>query len=275
MLPSSFDITTSSPMRLKSSVQFGFGLLAACYMATGIAALAVAGYIVSENASPKRETIVTTNIVKSLFVAGVFIIIVSLVGITGALSPLSRKRWLLAYIWLLAMTILFETGVGIWLWSRTLDIGDLYGSNWRSLWSDAMKRSYQDDYQCCGYLNPHDSPVLSSDSCQNVNESSFGCTHFVHEFALDSLGHIYTCVFSFVLVDFLAMMSGLVVLIVRNDEERWRWSRANSIFKSMKGGDRNCFAAKAANATPEHQYEDPYIWITPNAQTMYSPHCRQ
>ncbi|KAJ2842494.1 hypothetical protein GGI22_007535, partial [Coemansia erecta] len=265
MLPP-FDVTASSPMRLNSSVQFGFGLLTACYMATGITALAVAGYIVGEDDSPKRETIVTTNIIKSLFVAGVFIIITSLVGITGALSPLSRKRWLLAYIWLLAMTILFETGVGIWLWSRTLDIGDLYGSNWRSLWSEAMKRSYQDDYQCCGYLNPHDSPVLSSDSCQNVNESSFGCTHFVHEFALDSLGHIYTCVFSFVLVDVLAMMSGLVVLIIRNDEERWRWSRANSIFKSIKGGDRNGFAAMATNANPEYQYEDPYIWITPNAQ---------
>ncbi|KAJ2558111.1 hypothetical protein EV175_000956 [Coemansia sp. RSA 1933] len=264
------DITSSSPMRLKSSVQFGFGLVTACFMATGIAALSVAGYFVSEDSSPKRETIVTTNVIKSLFVAGVFIILVSFVGITGALSPLSRKRWLLAYIWLLVVTILFETGVGIWLWSRTLDIDDLYGLNWRSLWSDAMKKSYQDDYQCCGYLNPHDSPVLSSDSCQNANESSFGCTHFVHQYALDSLGYIYTFVFSFVLVDVFAMLSGLVVLIIRNDEERLRWSRANNIFKSMKIGG-NGVSAKATDAVYSHPYEDdPYTWIAPNGQNMYS-----
>ncbi|KAJ2523646.1 hypothetical protein GGI11_001359 [Coemansia sp. RSA 2049] len=268
-MPRAVDVTTSSPLQLKRGVQFGYGVVTACYMATGITALAVAGYFLSEHSSPKRETIVTTNVIKSLFVAGSFIILVSFVGIIGVLAPLKRKKWLVAYICLQVLTIIVETGVGIWLWSRTLDINDLYGFNWRSLWSDEMKMSYQDDYKCCGYLNPHDSPVLSSDSCRNADASSFGCTLFVHNFALDSLSYIYTYVFSFVFVDVVAMLSGMVVLTIRNDEERLRWSRANSIFKSMKGGHGG-FAAKDDDHIYRNNYEDSYAWMTPNALTTYS-----
>ncbi|KAI9505262.1 Tetraspanin family-domain-containing protein [Coemansia spiralis] len=228
------EVSSDSPMRLKLSVKIGFGLVTACYMATGIAALAVAGYFISAKSSPKREIIVTKNVLKSLFAAGAYIIAVSLVGIVGAMSPLSRKRWLLAYNWLLSTTILLETGVGLWMWARTLDINGLYAFNWRNLWSSDVKQSFQDAYQCCGYLSSKDSPVLSSASCKNPDASSYGCMVFVHDYARGSLSYIYTCVFAFVLVDVVAMLAGLIVLTIRNDEERWRWSRANSIFKSMK-----------------------------------------
>ncbi|KAJ2001314.1 hypothetical protein GGI04_003788 [Coemansia thaxteri] len=129
--------------------------------------------------------------------------------------------------------MLVETVVGIWLWFRTLDIDDLYGHNWRHLWSDSLKATFQDRAQCCGYLGPLDSPVLASPSCQNMAQA-FGCMTSVQKYAQDYLGYIYTSVFGFVFVSLGAMLSGMVLLVVRNDEERWRWTRANAIFRSMK-----------------------------------------
>ncbi|KAJ2718736.1 hypothetical protein GGI07_005620 [Coemansia sp. Benny D115] len=200
-------------------------------MATGIAALFVGAYYLRTDTSPRRTVILTDNILKCLMVAGVYVILNSLIGLTGSLAPLTRKAWLTCYVWLIAIAILVETGVGIWLWTRALDIHDLYGYNWRNLWTDEIKQVFQDEGKCCGYLGPSDHAMSGSGTCGQ--QAAFGCMLSVQHYAQDYLAYVYTCVFSFVFIDVATILSGMVLLVMRNDEERWRWSRANAIFRSM------------------------------------------
>ncbi|KAJ1888325.1 hypothetical protein LPJ66_008638 [Kickxella alabastrina] len=227
------DSGINSPMRIKTSVKAVFGFLLALYTATGIAALAVSGYFLNNKNSSRRTIIITDNVLHSVMAAGIYVGVNVVVGIIGSLSPLTRKRWLSAYVWLAAIAILVETGMGIWLWSRTLNIDDLHGYNWRNLWSDDIKLIFQNEGKCCGYLSPLDSPVLNSATCENIQDA-YGCMTAVNNYAHNYLTYVYTCMFCFVFVDVSAMLSGMVLLVIRNDEERWRWSRTNAIFKSMK-----------------------------------------
>ncbi|KAJ2741957.1 hypothetical protein GGI20_004824 [Coemansia sp. BCRC 34301] len=227
------NVSVSSPMSVSLSIQISFGVLLALYLGTGIAALAVGAYFIHTEENSRRSIVVTKNVIALLFVAGAYIVVNAIVGIVAGLSPLSRKRWLQAYVWLIVVTMAVETAAGIWLWLRTLDINDLYGHNWRHLWSDSFKRTFQDSAQCCGYLGPLDGPVMSSPSCQ-MSDHAYGCMTSVQKYAQSYLTYIYTGVFLFVFLSLGAMISGMVLIVVRNDEERWRWTRANAIFRSMK-----------------------------------------
>ncbi|KAJ2608563.1 hypothetical protein H4S08_004404 [Coemansia sp. RSA 1365] len=155
------------------------------------------------------------------------------IGLHREYSPLTRKNWLISYIVFIVGAVLVETGIGIWMWSRTLDIDDLYGHNWRYLWTDDIKRSFQDKGNCCGYLNSQDSPAPGSDSCTNT-AIPYGCMVSVQQYTHGYLTYIYSWLFGFVFVAIVALLAAMVLMVVRNDEERLRWSRANVIFRSLK-----------------------------------------
>ncbi|KAJ2366524.1 hypothetical protein H4S01_002661 [Coemansia sp. RSA 2610] len=227
------DINPNAPLVLKLSVRISFAVATACYLATGAMALAVAGYFKGSKDSSRRTVIVTNNVLNTLLATGAYIVASALAGVFGSLAPLTRKRWLIAYTAMLIVAVLVETCIGIWLWSRTLDAHDLYAHNWRNLWPNEVKRIYQDKSGCCGYLNPHDSPAPGSPAC-DASTTTFGCMISVQEYAQNYLTYVYTWLFIFVVVDVAALLAVMVLLAIRNDEERLRWSRANSIFRSMK-----------------------------------------
>ncbi|KAJ2713541.1 hypothetical protein H4R19_002196 [Coemansia spiralis] len=218
--------------RIKRSVCITFGLATACYTATGVATVAVSAYFIHTDDTSRRAVILTPNVLRSLLAAGLYIVLGATAGIVGALAPLQRKRWLTAYVGLVVGAILIDTGIGIWMWSRTLDIDGLYAHNWRHLWSEAVRRSFQDTGHCCGYLNPHDSPAAGSPSCADP-ATAYGCLVSVHQYTHNRLAYIYSWLFGFVFVSVVALLSALVLLVVRNDAERLRWSRANAIFRYM------------------------------------------
>ncbi|KAJ1934367.1 hypothetical protein EC988_008835, partial [Linderina pennispora] len=179
------------------------------YILTGAAAIVVPVYFSRTATESRRVVIVTDNVLRSLYAVGAYIIISALAGIVGSLAPLRRKRFLQFYNWTIVLLILAEVSVGLWVWYRTLDANDMYAYNWRMLWPDSVKQVFQDNGSCCGYLGPQDSPVLASKSC---DENSYGCMRVVQSYAQDYLSYVYTCLFSFVIIDMGAMLSGMVVL---------------------------------------------------------------
>ncbi|KAJ2792509.1 hypothetical protein H4R21_006159, partial [Coemansia helicoidea] len=225
-----------APPRVKRSVCLSFGFITACYAATGIGAVAASAYFIRTNDMSRRAVLLTPNLLRTLVVAGAYVILSALAGAIGALAPLQRKRWLVAYVWLVVVAILVQAGIGIWMWSRTLDIDDLYAHNWRHLWPEAVRRSFQDQGMCCGYLNPHDSPAAGSPSCANP-ATAYGCIVSVHLYTHSRLAYIYSWVFGFVFVGVVALLSALVLVVVRNDAKRLQWSRANAIFRSMRSAN--------------------------------------
>ncbi|KAJ2357567.1 hypothetical protein GGF43_001381 [Coemansia sp. RSA 2618] len=226
--------SSNTPLTLKRSVRISFWLITTCYMATGVAALAAAGYFKSSDDASRHTVIVTDNVLNALLAAGAYTVASALIGIFGSLSPLTRKSWIIAYTWLLVLTMLVETGIGMWMWTRTLDAHGMYGYNWRHLWPDSVRRIFQDKNGCCGYLSPLDSPVLGSRACENAVPRAFGCMVAVQSYAQSYLTYIYTWLFGFVFIDVVALLAAMVLLTIRNDEERLRWSRANAIFRTLK-----------------------------------------
>ncbi|KAI9474979.1 Tetraspanin family-domain-containing protein [Coemansia mojavensis] len=218
---------SNAPLTLNRSVRICFGLITTLYMLSGAAELTAGGYFKATNKTSRRSVIISSSIENALLSVGSLVFASAVVGVIGALSPLSRKKWLLAYVWLIVLATLFETGIGIWMWTRTLDVNGIYSYNWRNVWPGVIKQMFQDHGHCCGYLNPLDSPA---DSCN----SAFGCVVSVQKYTQGYLTYTYTCLFAFVFVDVAALLSALVLLTIRNDEERLRWSRANAIFRSLK-----------------------------------------
>ncbi|KAJ1729122.1 hypothetical protein LPJ61_003679 [Coemansia biformis] len=252
-------VCPSAPTQVKRSVRIGFGLVSACYTASGVATVAVSAYFIRTSDTSRRSVILTPNVLYSLLAAGIYIIASATVGVMGALAPLRRKSWLTAYVWLVVGAILINTGIGIWMWARTLDIGDLYAHNWRHLWPEPVRRSFQDQGSCCGYLNPRDRPASGSPSCANA-ATRYGCMMSVHQYTHNNLAYIYSWLFGFVFVAVVALLSALVMLVVRNDAERLRWSRANAIFRSMKSANPDIvfFAPepKLVSAPPRRYFPD-------------------
>ncbi|KAI8323893.1 hypothetical protein GQ54DRAFT_88376 [Martensiomyces pterosporus] len=217
----------NGPMDVKTSVKVTFLVLTGVYMATGVAALVTGGYFTKTSGESRRVVIMTDNVLRWLFAAGCYIIINASIGFIGSLAPLRRKRWLQIHIWLTFLAVLVESSVGIWLWTRTLDINGFYAYNWRNLWADSVKQIFQDSSNCCGYMGPGDSPVMASASCQNL-ATAYGCKPEVQKYAQSYLAYVYSCLFSFVILDIAAMLAAMVLLVLRNDEERWRCSTLNS-----------------------------------------------
>ncbi|KAJ1951108.1 hypothetical protein FBU59_000355 [Linderina macrospora] len=213
----------NGPMQIQRGVKWAFAIMTTLYLLTGAAAIVVPVYFSRTATESRRVVIVTDNVLRSLYAVGAYIIISALSGIVGALAPLRRKRFLQFYTWTIVLLILAEVSVGLWVWYRTLDANDMYAYNWRMLWPDSVKQVFQDNGSCCG-------PVLASKSCEQL---SYGCMRVVQAYAQGYLSYVYTCLFSFVIVDVGAMLAGMVVLVMRNDEERWRWSRSKFVFSQQ------------------------------------------
>ncbi|KAJ2249150.1 hypothetical protein GGH98_003657, partial [Coemansia sp. RSA 454] len=216
-------------LELTLSTRIAFGLITSCYMATGVYVLAVCIYFAQTSSTSRRAVIITPNILATLITAGSYTVTTALIGIYGSLSPISRKPHLIAYAFSIILNMFVSTCIGMWMWVRTLDVHSMYAYNWRHVWPNGVRRGFQDTNICCGYLSPLDSPVQGSHSC--LNKDVYGCMVFVQTYAQGYLSYVYTWLFVFVVVDVVALLGVLVVLVVRNDEERLRWSRANAIFR--------------------------------------------
>ncbi|KAJ2157130.1 hypothetical protein GGF46_004720 [Coemansia sp. RSA 552] len=221
------------PRQLRRGVMVGFWMLAACYLATGLTSLGAGIYYRTSGDTSRRTVVVTDNVAGSFVAAGVYIVASAAAGIFGSLSLLNRKLWLTGHICSIILAMLVETSIGMWMWYRTLDVDEIYGRNWRTLWPKGVRRQFQEKGGCCGYLNPHDSPVLGTGGCK-APAAAFGCMVSVQEYAQGYLTYVYTWLFVFVLVAVTALLSAMVLMAMRNDEERLRWSRANAIFRSLK-----------------------------------------
>ncbi|KAK3842958.1 MAG: hypothetical protein J3R72DRAFT_420825 [Linnemannia gamsii] len=190
------------------------------YMVTGIGALVLANMWLSSELAP-REAVISREIEKGGIVAAT-----GLVGFVGAIAPISRKDFLIAYIILLILVILAELGLGGVIWFKTLRMRSVFQEQWLHEWALSLKASFQDmtsltGYgQCCGYATVAD--MVESEACKLSTPNDLPvCAEKISAFADGYLRKLFTSLFGFTIVNVFVFVTTVILIQTRNDEERY------------------------------------------------------
>ncbi|KAJ2642163.1 hypothetical protein GGF44_001799 [Coemansia sp. RSA 1694] len=231
----------TGPEKTRRRVSLVFKVFCGVLSVTGLAAIGVGAHFLSATGESLRVYTVTSGSLKLYIFMGVYMLLTSLLGIFASLAPLKRKRLVQAYIVLCALSLLIMMCLTVWLWTRTLNIHGSIGDMWRNSWSSDIKRIFEDENKCCGYLNPRDSPVLSSPSCQSA-KINYGCYLPVLYYTQIRLRGVYAGFVVFMLIVFAATVTATLQLVFTSDHERVLRSQSHYL---LKRHSKNSSAAAA------------------------------
>ncbi|KAF9109235.1 phospholipid scramblase 1 [Mortierella sp. AM989] len=204
-----------------------FFVFVAIYMVTGIGALIMGTLWLQKSADgDPRDAVISREIEKAGTFIGGFVAATSLVGYIGGISPVRRKRFLIAFAWLIIAAMIAELALGGVIWFKTLRMRSLFAFQWPT-WPKSLKIAFQDmtsltGYgQCCGYHDHDTKSVVISGACSTRTSPFPGCEEKVSAFADSYLRKLYTSLFGFTLVNVVCFISTIILLQARNDEERY------------------------------------------------------
>ncbi|KAF9359295.1 phospholipid scramblase 1 [Mortierella sp. AD094] len=211
---------------LKKLQRYFFAFVA-IYMVTGIGALVMGTLWLQQSAEgAPRDAVISREIEKAGTFIGGFVAATSLIGYVGGIAPVRRKRFLIAFAWLIVAAMIAELALGGVIWFKTLRMRSFFTSQW-STWSDSLKIAFQDmtslpGYgQCCGYLDHDKESIVVSGVCTTQTTLFPGCEEKVSAFADGYLRKLYTSLFGFTVVNVVCFVSTIILLQARNDEERY------------------------------------------------------
>ncbi|KAF9912878.1 phospholipid scramblase 1 [Linnemannia zychae] len=201
-----------------------FGMLT-LYMVTGIGALVLANMWLSSEMAP-REAVISREIERAGAIIGGIVAATGLVGFVGAIAPISRKDFLLAYVVLLIAVILAELGLGGVIWFKTLRMRSVFQDKWTNEWVLSLKAAFQDmtsltGYgQCCGYATRAD--MVFSEACGPSTPVEVPvCAEKISAFADSYLRKLFTSLFGFTIINVFVFVTTVILIQTRNDEERY------------------------------------------------------
>ncbi|KAK3828599.1 MAG: hypothetical protein J3Q66DRAFT_323059 [Benniella sp.] len=195
------------------------------YMLSAIAAMVMGMVWLGQSADgAPRDAVISREIEKTGTFIGALVAATAIVGYVGGAAPVRRKRFLLAFAWLIVAALFAELLLGGVIWFKTLRMRSLFASQWLT-WSDELKIAFQQmttvkGYgQCCGYK--YGEHVVRSGICE-VQAAMFpGCEEKVSTFADLYLRKLYTSLFGFTIVNVVCFLSTVALIQARNDEERY------------------------------------------------------
>ncbi|KAF9935826.1 phospholipid scramblase 1 [Modicella reniformis] len=194
-------------------------------MITGIAAMIMGMVWLGQSVDgAPRDAVISREIEKIGTFIGALVAATSLVGYVGGSAPVRRKRFLIAFAWLIVTAMIAELLLGGVIWFKTLRMRSLFASQWMT-WPDSLKVAFQDmttlrGYgQCCGYR--YTTQVVPTGFCETQASTVPGCEEKVTTFADLYLRKLYTSLFGFTVVNVVCFLSTVIVIQARNDEERY------------------------------------------------------
>ncbi|KAJ1922869.1 hypothetical protein IWQ60_006230 [Tieghemiomyces parasiticus] len=217
---SSFLPTHSFP----SNVRYTFLVLNACLLLSGALALGIMAYYLL-NPLPRRDVILTPDVVGGALACGAAAVAISLLGFFGGQAPLPRQRALAIYCGLTVLLQVAELVLGAILWFRSLDVPRDYYPLWQS-WPQPLRAEFQEYGHCCGFYRPDDFSVPSAGcaalfSPGGATSSINGCSNTLYVYVSAYLERCYSAVFGFIAVAFVAMFSSLVIYLSSRDLQRY------------------------------------------------------
>ncbi|KAF9582897.1 phospholipid scramblase 1 [Lunasporangiospora selenospora] len=207
-------------------LQCYFLVFVTIYMLSGIAALVMGTLWLQQSAEgAPRDAVISRAIEKGGTFIGAIVAVTALVGYVGGIQPVERKPFLVAFAWLMVAAMIAELALGGVIWFKTLRMRSLFQSQWLT-WPDTLKIAFQDMTSltgyglCCGYMDGQE--IVSSGHCISPSTPFDGCEEKVSAFADSYLRKLYTSLFGFTVVNVVCLVSTIILVQARNDEERYR-----------------------------------------------------
>ncbi|RUS15348.1 hypothetical protein BC937DRAFT_92557 [Endogone sp. FLAS-F59071] len=235
-------------MSITPGIRLAFLAFALSLLATGILILAVSIFWLN-HPDTVRDAVVTMDLVFAGIVFGVFTSLSTLPGLLGNLSPVRCKRSLIIYVILVVVVIAIDLSLATVVWFRSLQLRSAFAQLWAGI-DRPTRISFQ------GYAFPADNPALtpmcspsstlqgklhlrspifqpslvvsrlitpSSDLSNKIMycRGKQGCINPITAIASIQLINIYTTLYAFSAIGVLCILSGIVLIYARNDEERF------------------------------------------------------
>ncbi|KAF9162602.1 phospholipid scramblase 1 [Mortierella sp. AD011] len=206
--------------------QYYYFFFLTIYILTGVGALILGNVWLSQSAAggAPREAVISREIEQAGTIIGGVVVGTAVFGLVGGAAPIKLKVILTSFVFMLIGAMLAELGLGGVIWFKTLRMRSLYQSQWPT-WPDTLKIAFQDmtsltGYgQCCGYTQFTD--VVLSGACADPNQQFDGCEEKVSAFADGYLRKLFTSLFGFTIVNVFLFVSAIILILIRNDEERY------------------------------------------------------
>lgn len=140
-----------------------------------------------------------------------------------ALALPTNRGWLKAQGWLLVFCSFFTLILGLFIWFDTLQTR----KNLAVIWGQQppnIQGLLQQRFNCCGYLDSMTPPFIVDNVCPNSFTASqkMGCVGPFSSFANNYLDLIFTAAFGIVGVDVLLLLTVVMVLKHRAEQQRYR-----------------------------------------------------
>ncbi|KAF9216142.1 phospholipid scramblase 1 [Podila verticillata] len=209
-------------------LQWYFYVFLFIYTFTGVSALVLGNVWLRQSADgAPRDAVISRPIEQAGTYIGAFVGATGILGLLGGMAPVRRKRFLIAFAWLVVFALIAELSLGGVIWFKTLRMRSLFRTQWIT-WSTELKVAFQDmtsltGYgQCCGYSLGDQSSVVLSGACASPVPTKFpGCEEKIAAFADSYLRKLYTSLFGFTVVNVVCFVSTVILIQARNDEERY------------------------------------------------------
>lgn len=208
---------------ISRSILSSFALLEISYLLTGVFILVLGTMWDMTLGANLHSIVITKNFIIGAFVIGGLIILSFLVSMVGFISPLKRKNWLIAHSFLIVATALALLTLGAIVWFDTLEERKHFTEEWAE-WPTAMKSTFEDQLNCCGWTDPTDGAVPSK-ICNpnNANMSSIqGCSSLIIDSADVTSRKVFTTLFGFIAIDVFVLLATIILIQARNVEERYQ-----------------------------------------------------
>nr|CAG8569709.1 8607_t:CDS:2 [Entrophospora candida]CAG8572291.1 8747_t:CDS:2 [Entrophospora candida] len=205
---------------ISKGILASFVVIELFYLLKGLVII-IFGALWINRVEPNFRLVLTNNLLIAGFGVGGLIIISFFAALVGFFSPIKRKRFLQAHVFLIIVSALYLLALGANVWFKTLDERNQFSKEW-SKWSTGTRAFFQDELNCCGYNDPTDM-VADSDVCPPNTDLSgkVGCIDAVTRIADKASRQLFTSLFGFIVIDIFAFFSTIILIQARNVEERY------------------------------------------------------
>lgn len=219
-------INNRDPAVTQKKIQRTLMACSGIYLLSGIIIASIGGvYSMADSGEKLRVDTITHHRMIYLVFVGVYISFSSSVAIFASLAPLKRRRLLKLFAAATVLIIVFMFCLIVWLWTRTLNMNNVYRDYWREDWSETIKMTFENDNRCCGYLNPNDAPIPSSKSCQDSTIKN-GCMYPVIFYVAEKTMYMYGGIITCALLGLITAGIAMTLSAYAGDQERMQWAQS-------------------------------------------------
>ncbi|KAG1138217.1 hypothetical protein G6F37_010601 [Rhizopus arrhizus] len=183
--------------------------------------------------------LIPINILKMMSILGIMLIFASLIGLLSSFHTERRSIHVLRTT-TIAITFLYHVSIAVIVYIQAV-----HTTSWLSqTWAEATTeyRLYaQTKFNCCGFTNPSDHPVLGATCAPNqVSNSAPPCYGPMNQYIKRELTHVYIALFTSLVIELLALCNSVIQLCIMSPNRPWEVSPECVVEKKKCDNVKEC-----------------------------------